>query len=278
MGLELAVPGRTPGLAGGGHGRQWASRTKHDHRRACYERPMGKLDGNVVLITGGARGQGAAEGRLALAEGATVVLADVLDEEGERTAGELGADYLHLDVTDEDGWAAAVSTVTERHGRIDGLVNNAGILHASRLVNYRTEDWNRVIAINQTGVFLGMRAVAETMIKQGGGSIVNISSVAGLEGIFGSMAYTASKFAVRGMTKVAAKELGPNGVRVNSVHPGLIDTEMTKDFDKDRMLRAVPLRRQAAASEVASMVIFLLSSEGSYCSGQEFVVDGGMHG
>ena len=244
----------------------------------CYELRMGKLEGNIAIITGGARGQGAAEGKLFAAEGATVILTDVLDDIGEQTAGQLSVEYLHHDVTSEAGWAEVVRDVVSRHGRIDTLVNNAGILHASSLVNYQTADWDRVIAVNQTSVFYGMRAVAPTMMAQRSGSIVNISSVAGLEGIFGAMAYTASKFAVRGMTKVAAKELGPKGVRVNSIHPGLIATDMIKDFPMERMLRTVPMGRTAAPSEVAAMVAFLASSEASYCNGQEFVVDGGMHG
>lgn len=238
---------------------------------------MPDMNDRVVIVTGGARGQGAAEGQLFADAGATVILTDVLDEAGEKTAGALGAEFFHHDVSSEEDWASVTADVLARHGRIDALVNNAGILHASKLINYQTEDWNRVIAINQTGVFFGMRAVAPTMIEQKGGSIVNISSVAGIEGVYGSMAYSASKFAVTGMTKVAAKELSPHNVRVNSVHPGLIDTVMTSEFPKERMLRAVPMGREAEPTEVGRMVLFLASDDSSYCSGQEFVVDGGMH-
>jgi 3alpha(or 20beta)-hydroxysteroid dehydrogenase len=246
---------------------------------------MARLDGKVALITGGARGQGAAEGRLFTDAGATVVLADVLDEPGERAAGELGAEYLHLDVTSEDEWDKVVAHIVDRHGRLDVLVNNAGILRGSQLVNQTLDEWNLVMAVNQTGVFLGMRAGARAMIAAGnGGSIVNISSLAGLEGVFGSTAYSATKWAVRGMTKVAAKELGRYGIRVNSVHPGLIATDMTASFPafssdekRERAERAIPLRRIGVPEDIGNMVLFLASDEAGYCTGQEFVVDGGSH-
>lgn len=241
------------------------------------------FDGRVVLITGGARGQGAEEGRLLRERGATVVLADVLDDVGSRTAREIGATYLHLDVTDPDQWEAAVAGVVESEGRIDGLVNNAGVWCSGSLTDTTLDMYRQVIDINQVGVFLGMRTVAP-VIARPGGSIVNISSVAGLMGPPGSIAYTASKFAVRGMTKVAAKELGRGGVRVNSVHPGYIGTEMLTEVPAfsggvtEQHLKAVPLGRVADPVEVATVVAFLLSDASSYCNGQEFVVDGGLYG
>lgn len=247
---------------------------------------MGRLDGKVALITGGARGQGAEEGRLFTAEGATVVLTDVLDDEGERTAGEIdNAEYLHLDVRSEEEWNVVVGDVVDRHGRIDVLVNNAGIDLIKKLEATSLEEWERIISINQTGVFLGMKTVANSMISQGnGGSIVNISSVAGLQGVYGHGAYVGTKFAVRGLTKVAAQEWGRHGIRVNSVHPGLIETPMTSDMraftDDDARKKAeknIPLGRMGQSIDIANMVLFLASSESDYCTGQEYTVDGGVH-
>ena len=238
---------------------------------------MGRLKGKVAIITGGARGQGAAEAELFRDEGATVIITDVLDEDGGKTAAQLDVEFLHHDVSSVDEWEAVVADVIAHHGRIDILVNNAGILRGARLVNTSDEIWNESVAINQTGVFLGMRTVAPQMISQESGSIVNVSSVAGLEATFASMAYGATKWAVRGMTKIAALELGKNNIRVNSIHPGLINTEMTSEFDKQKMVRGIPLGREAEPSEVAAVALFLASEEASYCTGQEFTVDGGMH-
>ncbi len=246
----------------------------------------GRLAGKVALITGGARGQGAVEGRLFAAEGATVVLTDVLDEPGEAVAGSIdGASYRHLDVRSEEEWEAVVTDVAEAHGSIDVLVNNAGVDLAKKFDATSLEEFERIVAINQTGTFLGMRTVARSLIQGGGGgSIINISSVAGLEGVHSRAAYSASKFAVTGMTKVAAKEWGKFGIRVNSVHPGLIETPMTADLkpivDPDvraRVERSIPLGRVGESIDIATMVLFLASDESSYCTGQAFVVDGGIH-
>ena len=245
---------------------------------------MGRLDGKVALITGGARGQGEAEARLFVAEGARVVLTDVLDAEGEVVAKDLGdaAAYLHHDVTDELAWQATVDKAIDRFGGIDVLVNNAGIFTVAPTATMPLEDYRRVIDVNQVGVFLGMKAVSPHMAARASGSIVNISSIAGLQGSAGTVAYTASKFAVRGMTKVVAKELAPFGVRVNSVHPGIIETPMLTGFSAfgddvlDRITERIPAGKIATAEDVARVVLFLASDDSSYCTGAEFVVDGGM--
>src|SRR3989440_9475681 len=187
---------------------------------------VGRLDGKVALISGGARGQGEAEARLFAAEGAKVLLGDVLDDVGEKLAVEIGdaATYVHLDVTSQDDWATAVDAATTRFGKLDVLVNNAGILRFGSIERTSFEEYRRVIEVNQFGCFLGMKAAIPALRAAGGGSIVNISSTQGLEGMAGACAYTASKFAVRGMTKSAAPGLGRFGVRVDSVHPRGIDT------------------------------------------------------
>lgn len=237
---------------------------------------MGQLEGRVAIITGGARGQGAAEGRRFAAEGATVYLTDVLAQEGKATAAEIGATFLEHDVTDVDQWKVVVERVLDEAGRIDILVNNAGILHFLTMTETPVDVWNRIVAINQTGVFLGMQAVAPAMKEQRSGNIVNISSVAAYKGGSACFAYTATKWAVRGMTKGAAQELGPFGVRVNSVHPGIIDTPMMKGTPLEELGNGVPLGRYASADEVAKLVFWLVSDESAYATGAEFVLDGGL--
>ena len=240
---------------------------------------MGRLDGKVCLITGAARGQGAEEARLFAREGATVWLTDVLDDAGSATAQAIGGTYRHLDVRSEPGWSDLVAEILRRDARIDVLVNNAGIFRSNRMRDTTLEEFNTVMDVNCIGVFLGMRTVATPMREAGGGSIINISSLAGLQAAAGAFAYGTSKWAVRGMTKSAAIELARRGVRVNSIHPGLIETDMLGQLptDLERMTRGVPMGRTAAASEVASVALFLASEDSSYCTGAEFVVDGGLH-
>jgi len=243
----------------------------------------GRLEGKVAIVTGGARGQGAAAGRRFVAEGARVLLGDIRDDEGKALADELGeaATYRRLDVGDEDAWQDAVAEVERRYGRLDVLVNNAGVLFFAPVADTALADYERVVRINQIGTFLGMKTAVPAMRRAGGGSIVNISSVEGLGGMPMLTAYAATKFAIRGMTKVAAMELGPEGIRVNSVHPGAIDTAMVStalggiEVDTSLVGQRVALGRVGQAAEVANVVTFLASDESSYCTGGEFVVDGG---
>ncbi len=239
---------------------------------------MARFDNKVILVTGGARGQGAAEARLLVAQGAKVVIGDVLDEAGQALAAELGpaATYVRHDVTDEAAWARAIDAAMAMGG-LHGLVNNAGIYQPRTLLETDPELWDRHIRINQYGPYLGMRAAVGPMEKSGGGSIVNISSVAGLKGSPGAFAYSATKWALRGMTKAAAINLAKRGIRVNSVHPGPIETDMIAfrtPAEKAKRLEGVPMRRNGTAEEVAQLVAFLLSDEASYISGAEIAIDG----
>ncbi|MFE3193178.1 SDR family oxidoreductase [Nocardia sp. NPDC059240] len=239
----------------------------------------GRLDGRVALISGAASGMGASHARAFIAEGASVILGDIADEAGAKLAAELGdaAAFVHLDVTRADEWATAVATAVERFGKLDVLVNNAGILDFGPLGTYSEEQWQRALAINLTGPFLGLSAARDALVAARPASVVNISSAAGIQGVPGAHGYTASKFGVRGLTKSAALELAPHGVRVNSVHPGGILTPMIGVPEGTTVNRdANPLARLGAPEEVTALVVFLAGHESSYCNAAEFVVDGGM--
>lgn len=245
---------------------------------------MGRLDNKVALITGAAVGMGAEHARVFIAEGAKVIITDLNEKDGSELAKELGENalYVHHDVSDPDSWAAAVAAGTEAFGPITVLVNNAGLSGPSTVTaELDPEAYNLVIAVDQTGVFLGMRAVLPGMVEAGGGSIVNISSAAAMAHLPGTpnVAYTGAKAAVRGMTKATAIEYGPHNVRVNSVHPGAILTPMAKSLNSAKELEALaqtlPIRRFAEPREVSYAVLFLASDEASYMTGSEVVVDGG---
>ncbi|MET1016947.1 MAG: glucose 1-dehydrogenase [Leifsonia flava] len=237
---------------------------------------MTDLEGRVALVTGGARGLGEAYVRSLHAAGARVVIADLLEEEGAALAAELGerAVFQAVDVTDEAAWERVVAASVAAFGSLDVLVNNAGIANAAPIEHLTLAKWNAVIAVNLTGVFLGCRAVVPQMKAQGSGSIINISSVEGMRGSPGLHGYTASKFGVRGLSQSLAVELGASGIRVNSVHPGLIMTDMTTRIDPARI--DIPLGRPGVPDDVAGTIVFLASDASRFTSGAEFVVDGGM--
>ncbi|GAA0217127.1 glucose 1-dehydrogenase [Actinomadura nitritigenes] len=236
---------------------------------------MGRVDGKIALISGGARGIGAASARALAAEGAKVVLGDILDEEGKAVADELGdaARYVHLDVTSPDDWTAAVQAAVGEFGGLNVLFNNAGIANGAAIQRFSLEKWQKIIDINLTGPFLGIRAATDALIAAGGGSIINTSSIEGLRGTSWAHGYVASKWGLRGLTKSVAMELAPHGVRVNSLHPGLIRTPLTDGIPDDMI--PVPLGRPGLPEDVASFVVFLASDESSYATGTEFVIDGG---
>ncbi len=240
---------------------------------------MGCLDGRVAIVTGAARGQGEAEARKFVAEGAFVVMGDVLDEQGLALAGELGeqAVYLHHDVSSADDWARVVAAAVQQ-GPLRALVNNAAVNWAAPIAEETPESLRRIWEVNYLGTFLGIQTVADPMAEAGGGSIVNVSSIAGTQGIPHLSAYGSTKWAVRGLTKVAAIELGPRGIRVNSLHPGAIETAMLPSewHGRPELFGHVPLRRAGVSAEVADLACYLVSDASSYQTGHEYIVDGGI--
>ncbi|MEU5897911.1 MULTISPECIES: SDR family NAD(P)-dependent oxidoreductase [Streptomyces] len=253
---------------------------------------MGKLDGRVVIVTGAARGQGEQEARLFVEEGARVVVADVLDEQGEALAEELGAEsaaYVHLDVGVEEDWRAATAAAKDAFGKVDGLVNNAGILRFNELLGTPLEEFEQIIRVNQIGCFLGIRTVAPEMAAAGGGTIVNTASYTALTGMAYVGAYAATKHAILGLTRVAALELAGRNIRVNAVCPGAVDTPMTNPAQLDPgadpeaareavaelYKKLVPLGRIGQPQEVAALALFLTGDDSAYITGQPFVIDGG---
>jgi cyclopentanol dehydrogenase len=247
---------------------------------------MGRLDGKVALISGGARGQGATEGRMMAQEGAKVVLGDILDEQGRAVEAEIraaagAATYVHLNVTSESDWQSAVQTAEHVYGGLHVLVNNAGILIRATIEETTEDDFDRIMAVNVKGVFLGTKHAIPAMRRAGGGSIINISSVAGLVGSPGeTAAYSATKGSVRLFTKSTAVQHAPDNIRCNSVHPGPIATDMIKDMIEDpeqwqQRMRRLPLKRPGRPEDIAYGVIYLASDESSYVTGAELVIDGG---
>lgn len=236
----------------------------------------GRVAGKVALISGAARGMGASHAHRLAQDGAKVVIGDLLDAEGIALADEIGSDtalFVHLDVTDPASWEAAVQATLERFGRLDVLVNNAGIFTRGSVEEATVEDWNRTIAIDLTGNFLGMKAAVPAMKRGGGGSIVNISSIAGLTGFKNRVAYSAAKWGVQGLTKTSALDLAPAGIRVNSVHPGSVRTPMTAGLE--RGFGQIPLGRDADVAEISSLIVFLASDESSFITGTALPIDGG---
>ncbi|MCI2956258.1 SDR family oxidoreductase [Agromyces atrinae] len=236
---------------------------------------MARVSGKVALISGGARGMGASHARLLVEEGAKVVIGDILDADGEALAAELGdaVRYVHLDVTDYSQWEAAVATAVDAFGRLDIVVNNAGIANFAPIEDYTLEAWDQIIAINLTGVFYGIKSAVPALKESGAGSIINISSTAGLQGYEALPGYNAAKFGVRGLSKNAALDLGKYNIRVNSVHPGVIRTPMTDSLETPQ--NHVALHRVGEPIELSNLILFLASDESSFSTGAEFVADGG---
>jgi 3alpha(or 20beta)-hydroxysteroid dehydrogenase len=235
---------------------------------------MGKLDGKVALITGGARGMGAVHARTLQAEGAIVVITDVLDDEGAAVAKELGITYLHHDVTDEKQWNSVITEIEKLHGPIAILINNAGVVGFTPVADTDLDEWNRVLAINLTGPFLGIKTITPSMRKVGGGVIVNISSTAGMIGYSNLSAYVSSKWGLRGLTKAAALDLAADNIRVVSVHPGGVRTPMTAGIDAPENYKRQPIKRIGEPDEIAKLVLYLVA-DATYSTGTEFIADGG---